>query len=198
MKNVYTVKQVNSYIKNMFTQDFMLNRIYVKGEVSNLKYHTSGHIYFSLKDESGTIACVMFAGSRSGLTFHMEEGQQVVVLGAVSVYERDGKYQLYAREIILDGAGLLYERFEALKKELEEMGKRVPEDIQIIGYDGLQFLNQGKPIVSSIAQPVHEIAKEAVRCLNELIANGKTEGNTKIPVSFQEGPTTKTLVTEEK
>ena len=198
MKNVYTVKQVNSYIKNMFTQDFMLNRIYVKGEVSNLKYHTSGHIYFSLKDESGTIACVMFAGSRSGLSFHMEEGQQVVVLGAVSVYERDGKYQLYAREIILDGAGLLYERFEALKKELEEMGKRVPEDIQIIGYDGLQFLNQGKPIVSSIAQPVHEIAKEAVRCLNELIANGKTEGNTKIPVSFQEGSTTKTLVTEEK
>ena len=198
MKNVYTVRQVNSYIKNMFTQDFMLNRIYVKGEVSNLKYHTSGHIYFSLKDESGTIACVMFAGSRSGLSFHMEEGQQVVVLGAVSVYERDGKYQLYAREIILDGAGLLYERFEALKKELEEMGKRVPEDIQIIGYDGLQFLNQGKPIVSSIAQPVHEIAKEAVRCLNELIANGKTEGNTKIPVSFQEGPTTKTLVTEEK
>ena len=69
MKNVYTVKQVNSYIKNMFTQDFMLNRIYVKGEVSNLKYHTSGHIYFSLKDESGTIACVMFAGSRSGLSF---------------------------------------------------------------------------------------------------------------------------------
>ena len=122
MKNVYTVKQVNSYIKNMFTQDFMLNRIYVKGEVSNLKYHTSGHIYFSLKDESGTIACVMFAGSRSGFSFHMEEGQQVVVLGAVSVYERDGKYQLYAREIILDGAGLLYERFEALKKELEEMG----------------------------------------------------------------------------
>ena len=122
MKNVYTVKQVNSYIKNMFTQDFMLNRIYVKGEVSNLKYHTSGHIYFSLKDESGTIACVMFAGSRSGLSFHMEEGQQVIVLGSVSVYERDGKYQLYAREIILDGAGLLYERFEALKRELEEMG----------------------------------------------------------------------------
>ncbi len=78
--NVYTVKQVNAYIKNMFTQDFMLNRIYVKGEVSNCKYHTSGHIYFSLKDESGTIACVMFAGQRGGLSFHMSEGQQVVVL----------------------------------------------------------------------------------------------------------------------
>ncbi|MBA4701614.1 MAG: exodeoxyribonuclease VII large subunit [Ruminococcus sp.] len=122
MRNVYTVKQVNAYIKNMFAQDFMLNRIYVKGEVSNCKYHTSGHIYFSLKDESGTIPCVMFAGSRSGLSFRMQEGQQVIALGSVSVYERDGKYQLYAKEIILDGAGLLYEKFEKLKRELEEMG----------------------------------------------------------------------------
>ena len=127
MRNVYTVKQVNSYIKNMFTQDFMLNRIYVKGEVSNCKYHTSGHIYFSLKDESGTIACVMFAGSRAGLSFRMKEGQQVIVLGNISVYERDGKYQLYAREIVPDGAGLLYEKFEALKKELAEMGMFAPE-----------------------------------------------------------------------
>lgn len=122
MRNVYTVKQVNAYVKNMFAQDFMLNRIYVKGEVSNLKYHTSGHIYFSLKDESGTIACVMFAGQRSGLSFRMQEGQQVIALGSISVYERDGKYQLYAKEIVLDGAGLLYEKFQALKNELEEMG----------------------------------------------------------------------------
>ena len=120
--NVYTVGQVNAYIRNMFTQDFMLNRIYVKGEVSNCKYHTSGHIYFSLKDESGTIACVMFAGQRSGLSFRMSEGQQVIVLGSVSVYERNGTYQLYAKEIRLDGEGVLYERFQALKKELEEMG----------------------------------------------------------------------------
>lgn len=127
MRNVYSVRQVNAYIKNMFTQDFMLNRIYVRGEVSNCKYHTSGHIYFSLKDESGTIACVMFAGSRSGLSFRMQSGQTVIVLGSVSVYERDGKYQLYAKEILLDGAGLLYERFEALKRELEEMGMFAPE-----------------------------------------------------------------------
>lgn len=127
MKNVYTVRQVNSYIKNMFAQDFMLNRIYVKGEVSNCKYHTSGHIYFSLKDESGTIACVMFAGARSGLSFRMQEGQQVIVLGSVSVYERDGKYQLYAKEIVPDGVGALYERFEALKRELAEMGMFAPE-----------------------------------------------------------------------
>lgn len=90
MKNVYSVGQVNNYIKNMFTQDFMLSRIYVKGEVSNCKYHTSGHIYFSLKDETGTIACVMFAGARKGLAFRMQDGQKVVALGSVNVYERDG------------------------------------------------------------------------------------------------------------
>ena len=122
MRNVYSVKQVNAYIKNMFTQDFMLNRIYVKGEVSNCKYHSSGHIYFSLKDESGAIACIMFAGQRSGLGFQMKDGQQIIVLGNITTYERDGRYQLYAKEIILDGAGLLYEKFEALKKELGEMG----------------------------------------------------------------------------
>lgn len=126
-QNVYTVRQVNAYIKNMFTQDYMLNRIYVKGEVSNCKYHTSGHIYFSLKDESGTIACVMFAGQRDGLAFHMREGQQVVVFGGISVYERSGSYQLYAREIRLDGEGILYERFQALKQELGEMGMFAPE-----------------------------------------------------------------------
>lgn len=127
MKNVYTVAQVNSYIKNMFTQDFLLQSILVKGEVSNCKYHSSRHIYFTLKDARGAIACVMFAGNRSGLKFHMREGQQVVIAGTVDVYERDGKYQLYAREIILDGAGLLYERFEQLKRELEDRGLFAPE-----------------------------------------------------------------------
>lgn len=126
-QNVYTVKQINAYIKNMFTQDYMLNRIYVKGEVSNCKYHTSGHIYFSLKDESGTIACVMFAGQRGGLSFRMKEGQQVIVLGSVNVYERSGSYQLYAKEIRSDGDGALYERFQMLKRELEEMGMFAPE-----------------------------------------------------------------------
>lgn len=127
MKNVYSVGQVNRYIKNMFAQDFMLKRIYVKGEVSNCKYHTSGHIYFSLKDETGSMTCVMFAGNRSGLAFRMQDGQNVIVLGGISVYERDGRYQLYANEIVLDGVGLLYEKFEALKNELEEMGMFAPE-----------------------------------------------------------------------
>ena len=134
-KNVYSVRQVNAYIKNMFVQDFMLNRIYVKGEVSNCKYHTSGHVYFSLKDESGAIACVMFAGERrTGLTFRMQEGQKVIVLGSVSVYERDGRYQLYAREILPDGEGDLYRRYEQLKRELEEMGMFSPEYKQPIPF----------------------------------------------------------------
>lgn len=127
MQKVYSVGQVNTYIRTMFTQDFVLNRLSVRGEVSNLKYHTSGHIYFSLKDASGTIACVMFAGMRAGLTFHLANGQQIVVDGNVNVYERDGKYQLYASRIRLDGVGELYERFLALKAELEEMGMFAPE-----------------------------------------------------------------------
>lgn len=127
MKNVYSVGQVNTYIKNMFAQDFMMQRISVKGEISNCKYHSSGHIYFTIKDASGTINAVMFAGNRRGLRFQMKEGDKVVVTGSIEIYERDGKYQLYAREIELDGAGNLYLRFEALKKELEEMGMFAPE-----------------------------------------------------------------------
>ena len=122
MKNIFSVGQINRYVKNMFTQDFILQKIYAKGEVSNCKYHTSGHIYFSLKDETGVLSCVMCAGHRRGLAFRMKDGDRVVVGGAVDVYERDGRYQLYAKEISLEGAGALYERFLALKTELEEMG----------------------------------------------------------------------------
>ncbi len=140
MKNVYTVGQVNSYIKNMFTQDFMMNRIYVKGEVSNCKYHTSGHIYFTLKDGTGALNGVLFAKNRKGLAFSMKNGDNVIALGSISVYERDGKYQLYAREILPDGEGLLYQRFERLKRELEEMGmfaqeykQPIPKYIRTLG-----------------------------------------------------------------
>lgn len=140
MQNVYTVAQVNSYISNMFRQDFMLQSIHVKGEVSNCKYHSSGHIYFTIKDAKGTIACVMFAGSRAGLRFRMMEGQQVIVRGSIEVYERDGKYQMYAKEITLDGAGALYEQYERLKRELEERGlfageykQPIPRFVQTLG-----------------------------------------------------------------
>lgn len=122
MASIYSVSQVNSYIKNMFAQDFALSRISVRGEVSNCKYHTSGHIYFTLKDRTGTLSAVMFASQRRGLSFQLQEGQQVVVSGSVDVYERDGKYQLYARKIELDGKGDLFDRFCRLRDELAEMG----------------------------------------------------------------------------
>lgn len=122
-KKSYTVGQVNGYIKNLISSDYLLGDIYVKGEVSNCKYHSSGHIYFSLKDETGSIMAVMFKSyAYSGLDFKLENGQQVVCHGSVNIYERDGRYQLYVKEIKLDGIGNLYERYEQLKQKLYEQG----------------------------------------------------------------------------
>ena len=154
----------------MFTQDYLLQNIFVKGEVSNCKYHSSGHIYFTLKDPKGTISCVMFAGSRSGLSFRLSEGQQVIVGGSVDVYERDGKYQLYAKQILLDGNGLLYERYEQLKRELEETGmfaaeykQPIPRYIRTLGVvtastgaavrDIIQIAGRRNPYVQIILYP---------------------------------------------
>ena len=94
-QNVYSVKRINNYIKNMFAQDFMLNKISIKGEVSNCTYHPSGHIYFTLKDEGEVIRATMFAGNRrTGLNFMMKEGDKVIVTGSVEVYERNGEYRI--------------------------------------------------------------------------------------------------------
>lgn len=101
----------------------MLRQVSIKGEVSNCKYHTSGHIYFTIKDAGAAMNAIMFAGSRAaGLSFHMKEGDQVIVTGSVEVYEKTGAYQLYAKKIEFDGEGNLYLKFEQLKRELEEMG----------------------------------------------------------------------------
>ena len=139
-RNAYSVTQVNAYVRNMFAQDFMLRSICIKGEISNCKYHSSGHIYFTLKDDRAAISAVLFAGIRGGLTFRMREGDQVLVTGSVEVYERDGRYQLYAKEIERDGEGSLYLKFEALKRELLEMGmfaeeykKPIPRYIRTLG-----------------------------------------------------------------
>lgn len=192
MASVYTVGQVNSYIKNMFNEDFALNNIGIKGEVSNCKYHSSGHIYFSLKDSTGVIACVMFAGNRKGLKFNMSEGQKVIVLGSISVYERDGRYQLYAREISLDGEGDLYRRYEQLKRELEEMGmfsaeykKAIPKYSSRVGIvtartgaavqDIINISKRRNPYVELILYPAIVQGKEAmasivngIRCLDRM------------------------------
>ena len=179
IRNVYGVGQLNAYIKNMFTQDYLLQSVAVKGEVSNCKYHTSGHLYFTLKDPKGTIGCVMFAGNRKGLSFRMQDGQQVIVQGSVDVYERDGRYQMYAKQITLDGAGQLYERYEQLKRELEEMGmftaqykRPIPKFVKTVGVvtartgaavrDIIQISKRRNPYVRIILYPAIVQGEEAV------------------------------------
>lgn len=123
MNKVYTVSQVTDYISGLFEQDVLLTRVTVRGEVSNCKYHGSGHIYFTLKDAGAAVSCVMFKSRvSSGLLFHMQEGDRVDVTGSFGVWKKGGNYQLYARKIERQGAGALYEQFLKLKRELEEMG----------------------------------------------------------------------------
>ena len=125
---IYSVGQINNYIKNIITQDYVLKSLTIKGEVSNCKYHSLGHIYFSLKDETGTIPAVMFKGNiAKGLSFKMEDGQKVLVTGSIGVYERDGKYQLYASAVKLEGVGDLHAEFERLKYKLNEEGLFDPD-----------------------------------------------------------------------
>lgn len=139
-QTVYTVGQLNRYIKNIFNGDYVLRDLTVKGEVSNCKYHSSGHIFFTLKDETGSVKCIMFAGNRGGLSFKMTDGMLVNVTGYVDVYLADGAYQLYAKSVTKEGAGELYERFERLKEDLEERGmfaeeykQKIPADAKCIG-----------------------------------------------------------------
>lgn len=140
MEEAISVSQINRYIKNLFVRDYALNGINIKGEVSNCKYHSSGHIYFTLKDSASALACVMFASQRRGLEFRLEEGQSVIVQGSISVYERDGRYQLYAQRITKEGVGRLYEEYEKLKKRLlaeglfdEHKKKKIPSYASKIG-----------------------------------------------------------------
>jgi len=140
MEEVRTVSQINLYIKNMFVRDYSLQRVMVKGEISNCKYHSSGHIYFTIKDRASQLSCVMFASNTKNLDFRMQEGQSVVVYGSISVYERDGKYQLYAVGVRQEGAGQLYEEYEKLKKRLLSEGlfdnsrkKEIPKYAKKIG-----------------------------------------------------------------
>lgn len=122
MAGVYTVKQINSYIKNMFKQDFLLNSVSVKGEISNCKYHTSGHIYFTLKDADAALSVIMFASQAAKLSFKLKDGMSVVVSGRVDVFDTAGKYQLYANTVQQEGVGELYQKFEQLKQYYEDMG----------------------------------------------------------------------------
>ena len=120
--NAVTVTQLNKYLKDRFDEDENLKAILVKGEISNFKNHYTGHLYFTLKDENSLIKCIMFKSYAERLAFKPKDGMQVMVFGAVSVFERDGAYQIYAKSMLEDGMGDLHERYEQLKKQLEEEG----------------------------------------------------------------------------
>ena len=178
MEEVSSVSQVNMYIKNMFVRDYALRQLRVKGEISNCKYHSSGHIYFTIKDQSSQLSCVMFATYTRGLAFRMKEGQSVIVSGNISVYERDGKYQMYAMSVTQDGVGKLYEEYEKLKKRLLAEGlfddskkKKIPRFAQKIGVvtaqtgaviqDIRNVSNRRNPYVQIILYPAKVQGKDA-------------------------------------
>lgn len=127
---VYTVSQVNGYVKSLMDEDDLLTGLLVRGEISNYKCYPSGHHYFSLKDEQGSLRCVMFRGEAARLRFHPANGMRVVAFGRVSVYPRDGQYQLYCNELMQDGRGALDEAFERLRRRLEGEGLFAPENKQ--------------------------------------------------------------------
>ena len=138
--NPITVTDLNKYIKNKFENDEMLNNVLVKGEISNFKNHYTGHLYFTLKDENSLIKCVMFKSYTTHLSFMPKDGMKVMILGTVSVFERDGVYQIYAKAMKEDGLGNLYEEFEKLKAKLSSEGlfdethkKKIPFMPETIG-----------------------------------------------------------------
>ena len=138
--NAVTVTQLNKYLKERFDEDENLNAILVKGEISNFKNHYTGHLYFTLKDENSLIKCIMFKSYAEKLNFKPKDGMKVMVFGTVSVFERDGVYQIYAKSMMEDGMGDLHEQFEQLKAKLEKEGlfeqthkKEIPLYPKVIG-----------------------------------------------------------------
>ena len=221
-KNVYSVSQINTYIERMFSDDFMLGNLSLSGEVSNCKYNHTGHIYFTLKDDKSSISCVMFAGKRAkGLKFNMKDGDQIVVTGYVGIYAAAGRYQVYANEIELAGVGDLYQRFEALKQELEESGmfdamykKPIPNHAMRIGiitaptgaavHDIIRVSKTRNPFVELILYPAQVQGEGAVpsiisgiNCLDELnldvIILGRGGGSIEDLWAFNEEPVARAI-----
>ena len=190
MSKVYSVREISAYIRNMFTQDLLLNRVTVRGEVSNAKDHPSGHLYFTLKDEGAQIQVVMFSGRRlNGLKCKLQDGMQAEVLGKIATYEAGGRYQLYAREIKEAGIGALHQRFLELKEKLGGMGmfdpaykKPIPKYVRTVGivtassgaalHDIVSISSRRNPYVQLILRPAQvqgeAAAPSIARAIEEL------------------------------
>lgn len=155
MPTIYSITQINAYIQGRMNEDPMLAQVAVRGEISNYKLYPSGHHYFTLKDEQSALKCVMFKGNAMSLRFRPASGMKVIALGRISVYPRDGQYQLYVSSMAMDGIGDLYAAFEALKKKLSQQGlfdpakkKPIPKYPQTIGI-----------VTSSAGAAVHDILR---------------------------------------
>lgn len=166
------VSELNSYIKKVIGSDPILNSIKIEGEISNFKHHYSGHIYFTLKDDRSRIRCVMFNGDNKHLDFSLEDGMKIIVEGYVSIYERDGCYQLYVKKVQRDGIGDLYIKYEKLKKQLEEEGlfntlykkaiNKYPKKIGVVTSstgaairDIITVIRRRNPMIDILIYPVH-------------------------------------------
>ena len=177
-QNVLSITQLNEYIRGRLDQDPLLNQVAVRGEISNYKMYPSGHHYFTLKDESAALKCVMFKGNASRLRFRPENGMKVIAMGKVSVFPRDGAYQLYCTAMAMDGVGDLYAAFEALKKKLAAQGlfdpahkKPLPKYPGTIGiitssagaavHDMLRILRKRYPLTKVRLLPVRVQGAEA-------------------------------------
>ena len=178
MAQVLTITQINEYIRAQMDRDPMLGNVAVKGEISNYKMYPSGHHYFTLKDEGGALKCVMFKGNALRLRFRPENGMQVIAMGKISVFPRDGAYQLYCTALALDGVGDLHAAFEQLKKKLAAQGlfdpahkKPIPKYPQTIGiitssagaaiHDMLRILRKRYPLTKVLLLPVRVQGVEA-------------------------------------
>lgn len=177
-QNVLSVTQVNEYIRTMMDADRLLSRVAVKGEISNYKIYPSGHHYFTLKDEGGALRCVMFKGNSMRLRFRPENGMQIIAMGKISVFPRDGAYQLYCTSLVADGIGDLYVAFEQLKTKLAAQGlfdpahkKPLPKYPATIGivtssagaavHDMLRILRKRYPLTQVLLFPVSVQGAEA-------------------------------------
>lgn len=177
-QNVLTVTQINEYIRSTMDNDRLLVNVAVKGEVSNYKVYPSGHHYFTLKDEGGALRCVMFKGNAIRLRFRPENGMQIIAIGKISVFPRDGAYQLYCSGLVLDGVGDLYAAFEQLKTKLAAQGlfdpahkkplPKLPGTIGIITssagaavHDMLRILRKRYPLTKAVLLPVRVQGAEA-------------------------------------
>ena len=177
-QNVLTITQINEYIRAMMDSDRLLTNVAVKGEISNYKVYPSGHHYFTLKDEGGALKCVMFKGSAMKLRFRLDNGMQVIAMGKISVYPRDGAYQLYCSAMVMDGIGDLYAAFEQLKTQLAAKGlfdpshkKPIPQFPKTIGiitssagaavHDMLRILRKRYPLTKVLLLPVRVQGAEA-------------------------------------